>query len=96
MGVLAKHTITGKLAVVSEGLLKVDENLVLATEEEALEAKNLEHIRVFGHTNTKDRDTTPSASWTRARLVKYAQHKKIEVDDSITKAELLKALQEGK
>lgn len=95
MGVLAKHKITGQLALVTEGQLKVDKNLVLATEEDRLTEQRESQIRVFGHSNIKDRSPLPSGSWTKAELIAYAQNKKIEVDDSFTKAQLLEALQEG-
>ena len=94
MSVLAKHKITGKLALVTEGQLKVDDNLVRATAEDRQSERAEAQIRVFGHTDVRERKTSPSSAWTKAELLAYAEHKKISVDDSITKAELLKALQE--
>lgn len=95
MSVLAKHKITGRLALVTEGQLKVDKNLVLATEEDRQTQRKEDQLRVFGHTDIVERSTTPSESWTKSELMAYARHKKLEVDNSFTKAELLEALREG-
>lgn len=97
MGVLAKHKITGKIAYVSDGTLKHNEHLVKATEEEILEEKRLEHLRVFGYAPDKvESESLPNSTWTKADLLAYADSKKLSVDDSFTKAELLEALREGK
>lgn len=97
MGVLAKHKITGKIAYVTEGTLAQNEHLVKATEAEVLEEKRLEHIRVFGYEpESLEPVAVPNSTWTKAELLAYAESKKLSVDESITKAELLEALREGK
>lgn len=97
MGVLAKHKITGKIAYVTEGTLAQNEHLVKASEAEVLEEKRLEHIRVFGYEpDSLEPEAVPNSSWTKAELLAYADSKKLSVDESITKAELLEALREGK
>jgi len=98
MAVYAKHKITGKIAAVSQALLDSDENLTLATEADMSADREAREIKVFGYALDKPAPATepkPNKSWTRKQLIAYAQHKKIEVDDSITKDELLAALTEG-
>ena len=97
MGVLAKHKITGKIAYVSEGTLAHNDSLVKASKEDIQAETRAEFIRVFGYEPDKsERNTEPNSSWTKADLLAYAEGKKLSVDDSFTKAELLEALQEGK
>lgn len=98
MAVYAKHKITGKIASVSQALLDSSENLVLATEADLKADREARELKVFGYVLDKPEPATepkPNKSWTRKQLVALAQHKKIEVDDSITKEELLVALTEG-
>lgn len=96
MGILAKHKITGKVAVVSEGNLKANPNLIPATEEEIDASKRADYMRVFGYVpDVIPAESKPNSSWTKADLISYAEGKKISVDESMTKAELLEALEEG-
>lgn len=99
MGVKAIHEITGKIAVVSEGNLAANPYLRVATDAEIKAEKEASQVRVFGHVLQEglvpEVPEVPNEKWTRSRLVAYAAHKKIEVDESLTKAELLKALTEG-
>lgn len=97
MPILAKHKITGLIAPVSQGLLDANDNLVEATEQDIADAKRNAEIRVFGAptdgavpeqlTNPK-----PDKSWSKADLIAYAEGRKVSVDESMTKAELLAAL----
>lgn len=96
MAVLARNVITGLIGLVGEGNLEVDPNLVRATEEEIAEAKALKHLEVFGYLpDSEPTPDPPSLKWSRERLLALASSKKIEVDDSITKRELVAALTEG-
>lgn len=98
MAVYAKHKITGKIASVSQALLDSDENLTLATEADLSADREAREIKVFGYALNKPapaEEPTPDKSWTKKQLIAYAQHKKIEVDDSFTKEELLAAFTEG-
>lgn len=95
MAILARHKITGKIGSVSEGNLAANDNLEPVTEEEVAEAKRVEHLRVFGYLPEETVVPVPSMDWTKERLLALASSKKIEVDDSITKRELVKALTEG-
>lgn len=101
MAVLAIHKLTGKIAEVSQGLLDSNENLTLATAEDIAEAKRLKEIKVYGTELSDSGDLPaevlgiPDSSWTKAELIAYAEHKKISVDDSFTKAEILEAILEG-
>lgn len=98
MAVYAKHKITGKIASVSQALLDSDENLTLATEDDLVADREAREIKVFGYVLNQPAPATepvPNMSWTKKQLIAYAQHKKIEVDDSFTKEELLAAFTEG-
>ena len=98
MAVYAKHKITGNIASVSQALLDSSENLVLATEADIESEREARELKVFGYllnAPKKDLEPTPDKSWTKAQLKAYAQHKKLEVDDSFTKDDLLAALTEG-
>lgn len=96
MAVQARNLITGLIGSVSEGNLEANPNLVRATDEEIAESKALKHLAVFGYLpeGTPEPDV-PSMSWSKERLLALASSKKIEVDDSITKRELVAALTEG-
>lgn len=98
MAVYAKHKITGKIASVSQALLDSDENLVLATEDDLVADREARELKVFGYVLNQPAPATepvPNKSWTKKQLIAYAQHKKIDVDDSFTKEELLAAFTEG-
>lgn len=95
MAVLAKHKVTGLISYVSEGNLAVNPNLEAASKEEILEEKRVRHIKVFGYPPADVVEQVPSMEWSKERLLALASSKKIEVDDSITKRELVKALTEG-
>ncbi len=98
MAVYAKHKITGKIASVSEALLESNENLELATEADLVADREAQEIKVFGYLLDKPVPATepvPDKSWTKKQLLAYAQHKRIEVDESFTKDELLAAFTEG-
>lgn len=95
MAILARHKITGKIGSVSEGNLAANENLEPVSAEEVAEAKRVEHLRVFGYLPDEPVAQVPSMDWSKDRLLALASSKKIEVDDSITKRELIKALTEG-
>lgn len=94
MAVLAKHKITGLISPVGEAYLATNPNLTLATEEEIAEQKRLAHLRVFGSVPGEPAEV-PSMDWSKDRLLALAAGKKIEVDSSITKRELVAALTEG-
>lgn len=94
MSVQAKHKITGKIMLVTDGQFKVDDNLIRATGNDLKAFKEESQLRVFGRKDVATRNTSPNPSWTKKQLIAYCQNKKIEVDDSFTKAELLRALQE--
>lgn len=101
MGVKAIHEVTGKIAVVTEGNLKANPYLRVATEKEIQDADEARQIEVFGYVLPKSGKAVvaepeePNERWTRANLIAYAANKKIDVDEGLTKAELLKALTEG-
>lgn len=96
MAVLARNKITGLIGSVSEGNLRVNPNLVLATEEEIVEDKRVKHLKVFGYLPDETPEPeVPNMKWSRERLLAVAANKKIEVDDTITKRELVAALTEG-
>lgn len=98
MAVYAKHKITGKIALVSQSLLDSSENLILATDSDIDAVREAKEIKVFGYVLDAPKpatDPVPDKSWTKAQLIAYAQHKKLEVDDSFTKDELLTAFTEG-
>lgn len=95
MAVQARNKITGLIGTVSEGNLAVNPNLELATDEEIAEAKRLRHLEVFGYLPDEPVVQTPGMDWTRDRLLALASSKKIEVDSSVTKRELVAALTEG-
>lgn len=98
MAVYAKHKITGKIALVSEALLDSSENLIVATDSDIDAVREAKEIKVFGYVLDAPKprvEPTPDKSWAKAQLIAFAQHKKLEVDDSFTKDELLKALTEG-
>ena len=98
MAVYAKHKVTGQIASVSQALLDSSDNLVLATEEDLAADREAREIKVFGYALNKPAPETepkPDKSWTKKQLIAYAQHKKIEVDESFTKDELLAAFTEG-
>lgn len=97
MTVLAKNKITGLIAPVSQGMIDANDNLVVATEKDIADAKREREILVFGEptggvvpetlTNPK-----PDMSWSKADIIAYLENKKISVDESMTKAELLATL----
>lgn len=96
MAVQARNKITGLIGTVSEGNLAVNPNLELVTDEEIAEAKRLRHLEVFGYLPEEEAPVeAPSMEWSKARLLALASSKKIEVDSSITKRELVAALTEG-
>lgn len=96
MAVQARNLITGLIGSVSEGNLAVNPNLVLATAVEIAEAKVQKHLAVFGYLPEGEPiPDPPSMTWPKERLLALASSKKIEVDDSITKRELVAALTEG-
>lgn len=98
MAVYAKHKITGKIASVSQALLDSSEYLEPASESDIDADREAREIKVFGYALDKPvphKDPVPNKSWTHKQLIAYAQHKKIEVDKSIKKDELLAALTEG-
>ena len=97
MTILAKHKLTGLIAPVSQGMLDASEYLVAATDQDIADAKRQAEIRVFGEptggtvpeTLTKPK---PDSTWTKAELIAYAEGRKISVDESMTKAEIIAAL----
>lgn len=96
MIVLTKHKVTGKLAHVSEAELAHNANLEPATDADVEAIRKAREIKVYGHElGLKPAPRTPDMTWSKAELIALAQHRKIEVDDSITKAELVEALTEG-
>lgn len=101
MAVLAKHDLTGKVALVSEGDLRNNPHLSKASKSDAEQVQKERQIKVYGRELgstgelPNDVTATPDETWTKAELVAFAEHKKIEVDKSVTKAELVKALTEG-
>lgn len=96
MAVLARNTVTGLIGSVSEGNLRVNPNLVAVSEEELAEAQKVKHLKVFGYLpDGVPEPELPNMKWSRERLLAVASSKKIEVDDSITKRELVAALTEG-
>jgi hypothetical protein len=96
MAVQARHKITGLIGSVSEGDFANNPNLEKVSEEEIAEAKRVRYLKVFGYLpDEKPAPPVPGMDWSKERLIALAQSKKIEVDDSITKRELVKALTEG-
>lgn len=99
MGVKAIHDITGKIAVVSEANIEASPHLRVATSKEIQEADEARQIEVFGYvlatTPEPEAPEAPSSTWSKVNLLAYAANKKIDVDESLTKAEILKALTEG-
>ena len=97
MLVKAKNIRNGNIAVVSEAHLANSEILVRATDEDIAAEREAKEIKVFGapldgEAKVPSIEPTPNKSWTRKQLIALANHRKIEVDSSITKAELLAAL----
>lgn len=96
MTVLAKHKVTGIISPVSEGVLKACKHLVEATPEEVKESQDAKHLKVFGYLPGESVPAqVPDMSWSKERLLALAANRKIEVDDTITKRELVAALTEG-
>lgn len=95
MAVQARNKITGLIGTVSEGNLAVNPNLELVTAEEIAEAKRVKHLKVFGYLPDEPVVQVPSMEWSKDRLLALASSKKIEVDSSVTKRELVAALTEG-
>lgn len=98
--VKAKNKVTGLIAVVSEESLKRNPNLEKATEADLAEDLRIRQVKIYGHELTapglpSEVTGVPDAKWSKAKLIAYAENKKISVDESLTRAELLKALTEG-
>lgn len=97
MAIAAIHKITGQIALVSEGLLAANENLERASKEQIAQVQKEREIRVYGTTLAPSGELPaevlgePHEGWSKAELIAYAEHHKIDVDKSNTKAELLKA-----
>ena len=95
--ILAKHKITGLIAKVSAGTLTASAYLTPATKADVDELKRSNEIRVFGApTNGVVPETLtdpkPDKTWTKAELIAFAEGRKISVDESMTKADILAAL----
>lgn len=96
MAVQARNKVTGLIGTVSEGNLAANPNLEVVSGDELAEAKRLRFLEVFGYLPDEvAEEPKPSMDWSKDRLLALASSKKIEVDDSITKRELVKALTEG-
>lgn len=96
--VLAKHKITGLIAKVSAGTLAASTYLTPATAQDIADVKRSNEIRVFGaptdgavpETLT---DPKPDKFWSKADLIAYAEGRKVSLDENMTKAEILTALE---
>lgn len=101
MAVKAIHALTGKVALVSEGELASNPHLTRATDAQIADAQRAKEIKVYGAPLAPSGELPadvlglPDEHWTKADLIAYAEHKKIEVDKSVRKDELLAAILEG-